>query len=276
MSLFAELLMILLGVLSFALWGEILRRKKVGLPVMPLNARNPIRWSPLVVTLSFCWIAFQIYALLKGSDDSNVSQSPIRAAQFSCALNVVILSLLLIMLTENGQRRISEFGITLKNWREETEYGTLAFLASLLPVFLVLWASWKWGFRTKETQHSFLKLIQENPDPEILFWITLAAVVLAPLTEELVFRVILQGSLQSKFSPATSIVISSIIFAGVHGFPDSLALVPLAVILGYVYHRRHSYLAVVVLHASFNLLNLILSQLSLQPDESASTVSLLW
>ncbi|MCH7990781.1 MAG: CPBP family intramembrane metalloprotease [Planctomycetes bacterium] len=258
MLLFLELLMILLGVLSFALWGEILRRKLVGLPVIPLSVRDPIHWSPMVVTFTFCWIAFQISAQFLESKDS---PDPLRAVQLSCAMNVVILSLLLMVLTEIGQRRISEFGITLKNWTEETRYGVMGFLASLLPVFAVLIVSLLLSLRSEETQHSFLKMLRENPGPEIFFWITLAAVVLAPLTEELVFRVILQGALQSKFSPTTSIAISSIVFAGVHGFPDSLALVPLAVILGYVYHRRHSYLAVVVLHALFNLLNLMLSLL---------------
>ena len=271
MLLFTVLLMFLLGGLSFALWGEIIRRKLVGLPVIPLKERDPIHWSPLVVTFTFCWIAFQIAVQFLESKDS---PDPIKAAQFSCVLNVVILSLLLILLTEIGQRRISEFGITLKNWTEETGYGVLGSLASLLPVFAILIVTL--SIRSEETLHPFLKMLRENPSLDKLFWITLAAVVFAPLAEELIFRVILQGSLQSKFSPAMAIAISSIVFAGVHGVPDSLALVPLAVILGYVYHRRHSYLAVVVLHAFFNLLNLILSQLSLQPDESASTVSFLW
>jgi membrane protease YdiL (CAAX protease family) len=255
--LFLELLMILLGGFVLALWGELFRR----MLVIPLSARYPIRWSPLVVTFTVCWIALQIALQLTASDEPDISKSPIRIIQFSCALNAVILSLLLIMLTENGKRPISEFGITLKNWTEETGYGVLGFLASLLPVFAVVIVSWLLSLRSEETQHSFLKMLQNNPGPEILFWITLAAVVLAPLTEELIFRVILQGALQSKFSPATSIAVSSLVFAGVHGIPDSLALVPLAVILGYVYHRRHSYLAVVVLHALFNLFNLILSQL---------------
>jgi len=38
-----------------------------------------------------------------------------------------------------------------------------------------------------------------------------------------------------------------------------LPLVPLALILGYVYYRRHSYLSVVLLHALFNGANLWLA-----------------
>ena len=276
MLLFAELLMILLGVLSFALWGKIIRQKLVGLPVIPFRVREPIRWSPLVLIVTFCWIALQVVGQVQLWFETKRSAASLESLQGSNMINFILLISLLVLLSKAGERRLSEFGISWGNWKRETLYGLLGFSASLLPVFLVQLASLKWEFRTEETQHSLLKLLQENPGPETILWITLAAVVMAPLTEELVFRVILQGSLQSKLSPKTAIAISSIVFAGVHGFPDSLALVPLAVILGYVYHRRHSYLAVVVLHALFNLLNLILSQLSLQPDESASTVSLLW
>ena len=59
-----------------------------------------------------------------------------------------------------------------------------------------------------------------------------------------------------------SIAISSVAFVMVHGFPDMLALLPLAVVFGYVYERTHSYLAVVAMHATFNGVNLGLALLS--------------
>jgi membrane protease YdiL (CAAX protease family) len=45
-----------------------------------------------------------------------------------------------------------------------------------------------------------------------------------------------------------------------------LPLLPLALVLGYVYDRRHSYLAVVVLHALFNLTMLAAQLLTLPPS----------
>ena len=39
---------------------------------------------------------------------------------------------------------------------------------------------------------------------------------------------------------------------------------PLALVLGYVFHRRHSFLAVVVLHAIFNAMNLIIALLKIK------------
>jgi membrane protease YdiL (CAAX protease family) len=52
------------------------------------------------------------------------------------------------------------------------------------------------------------------------------------------------------------------IFSVVHGVPDCFPLFPLALILGFVYHRTRSFLAVVVLHALFNATNLTLSVLN--------------
>jgi membrane protease YdiL (CAAX protease family) len=39
----------------------------------------------------------------------------------------------------------------------------------------------------------------------------------------------------------------------------SVALVPLALVLGYVYYRSNSYLAAVIVHALFNALNVFIS-----------------
>ena len=80
------------------------------------------------------------------------------------------------------------------------------------------------------------------------------------------YRVILQGWLESWLPPWTAIVISSALFCAGHGYPDSLALGPLALTLGYVYHRRRSYLTVVVTHAAFNAVMLLLMALQ---DSSA-------
>ena len=60
-------------------------------------------------------------------------------------------------------------------------------------------------------------------------------------------------------SSTLAIGISSIAFAMVHGPLDGAALMPLALLLGILYDRRHSYLAVVVAHAFFNLWNIALT-----------------
>ena len=91
------------------------------------------------------------------------------------------------------------------------------------------------------------------------------ATILAPLTEELMYRVTLQEGLE-KFAPGNaSIWLTALLFAGVHsvnGRPDALPLFPLALILGYVYRQTHSYVAVFTLHALFNGLTVIMTRVA--------------
>ena len=87
---------------------------------------------------------------------------------------------------------------------------------------------------------------------------------MAPIEEELLYRVIFQGTLQRYVSPLTSIIISAAVFSAVHGFPDALGLFPLALILGYLYWRTGSYLTIVTTHAAFNGVTVLLTVLSPQ------------
>ncbi len=64
-------------------------------------------------------------------------------------------------------------------------------------------------------------------------------------------------------STAFAIGISSVLFAFAHGFPDSVALLPLAAAIGWTYHRRRSYRTVVLIHVLFNGFNLLIAGLGI-------------
>ena len=53
------------------------------------------------------------------------------------------------------------------------------------------------------------------------------------------------------------------LFAFAHGFPDALALLPLAAALGYAYLRRRSYVTVVLVHFFFNSFNMAIALIAL-------------
>lgn len=264
------LVVILFAAGSFAIWAEITRRLAVETPVVPRYDHGPVDWNRMVVVAAVIVIGVLVWASYRSPSGE---KPDLQTLQWNAAINLGILGVLLLMLSEAGRKPLSMFGITWKNWQEQLPWGFWGFLASLVPVYMVIVMTLP--FRSLETQHPFLKLIHEQPGVELYAWITVTAVVLAPFYEELLFRVILQGALQSRFSPAVAIGTSSVIFAGVHGVPDSLPLLPLALILGYVYYRRHSYAAVVLLHALFNAFNLLLSQFSLFFDLPESQGSVL-
>ncbi|MAG92733.1 MAG: hypothetical protein CMJ48_03130 [Planctomycetaceae bacterium] len=179
----------------------------------------------------------------------------------SCAagLSATIAILLLLPQLSIEPRRLQDFGVSIHAFNGQLKDGLWGFGAAVAPVAIVLAATF-W-LRTDATKHSFLKLLAADARISTVLIITLAAVIAAPLIEELIFRVVIQGWLQTKLRPAAAIGIVSVLFAAVHGFPDSLVLVPLAVVLGIVYYRRYSYVAVVVAHMLFNATNVILALL---------------
>lgn len=112
--------------------------------------------------------------------------------------------------------------------------------------------------------HPLLEMMQSGADPVLLSLIVLTAVVLAPVVEELQFRVVMLGGLLQLSHQGLALVISSIGFSMAHGFPDAIALLPLAFALGYTYLQRRSYCTVMMVHFLFNGFNLLLALLAMQ------------
>jgi uncharacterized protein len=174
--------------------------------------------------------------------------------QRGAALSIMEIMIAIAVLTGGFQVSLGSVGLRLSSLGRQLTDGALAFLASFGPVFLVLLATY--ALRTEENQHPYLKLLREDPSPLTFGWLVVAAVVITPVKEELLFRVMLQDGLARRIGAAPAIGIVAVLFCYVHGFPDSLALVPLALILGYVYHQRQGAVAVIVTHALFNLANI--------------------
>ena len=85
----------------------------------------------------------------------------------------------------------------------------------------------------------------------------LLAAVLAPLVEELMYRVVLQTWLEKIAPRREALIVVALVFSAMHQLPDAIPLFPLALILGYVYQQRRSYLSVVLIHMLFNGANLL-------------------
>jgi membrane protease YdiL (CAAX protease family) len=161
-----------------------------------------------------------------------------------------------------GPLRREDFGWNPANWRGDLLIGAAGFFASLIPVSYVNEGVENLGLRGEGVKHLFFKILDGDSGSRILFWIALSVVVLAPLAEELTYRVLLQGWCQSQIPPWKAILFSAVIFSLVHGTPDCFPLFPLALILGYVYYRRRSYLSVVAIHGLFNATNLAFAVLT--------------
>jgi membrane protease YdiL (CAAX protease family) len=113
------------------------------------------------------------------------------------------------------------------------------------------------------SSHPFLEMLSDGANWDIMLLILLMAVVVAPISEELIYRVIILGGMAQAGYQATGWTVASILFALAHGFPDCVALLPLSFVLGYTYFRRRSYRTVVLVHFLFNSFNMVLALLAL-------------
>lgn len=89
--------------------------------------------------------------------------------------------------------------------------------------------------------------------------VVLVVVVLAPLTEELLYRGVLLSRVRRDFSPHAAVVISAAVFAGIHLIdPDAVLAIPglfvIGVVLGYQALRTQRLGLAITTHAGVNLL----------------------
>ena len=148
----------------------------------------------------------------------------------------------------------------------ELRYAGETFLAAYVPttflrVLVVLIT--KSIFGEDPGQHPFLDMLDSGVDFSVMALIVLTAVIMAPVVEELQFRVVMLGGLAQLGRPMLALGLSSFLFAFAHGFPDSLALLPLAVALGYTYLRRRSYVTVMLVHFLFNGFNMAIALIAM-------------
>lgn len=210
--------------------------------------------AAVVLTVALIWLSF--LSVIQPASQP-VSPPTVQRVQDHCLEKVLLIVILLPLLTGFRIERLAEFGFALSGARRQIADGLETAHASFLPVLCVLFATSP--LRRSDTKNPLLRLMEQDGALPTLGWILLAAVVLAPLAEELMFRVILLGWLKTKTTSVHAIGISSVAFALIHGPLDGVALLPLALLLGYLYDRRQSFLSVVVAHAFFNLWNIALS-----------------
>ena len=78
--------------------------------------------------------------------------------------------------------------------------------------------------------------------------LTLGAVFIAGISEEILFRGFLQKSFENAVSPIRAVLISSLVFSLVHLSPQLLQIFLLGILLGYIAFRTNSLYPSIVLH----------------------------
>jgi len=208
-ELISWLLMLCLLATSGTAWVLAFRRRSSGEPLLRYEPRQHVPWGALDLLLFLClFIAFIVVAgavlALSGSTEFTLpleKQSAVGRALtifFSAASEfaLVIAALLLIAFKNSASR--SDLGIVVDRAGEDLRLGMVGFIYLAGPVFLIQAILSLWW----PSEHPLIELVRKNPSLSFFLVSIFSAVIVAPIAEELVFRVLLQGWLE-KFQSSS-------------------------------------------------------------------------
>ena len=226
-------------------------------PVVPVGA----------IIFGLLWLLYHVLNDVAAMLDSAAPptfdpERTLRALQQNCWLLGTGTGVAWMLVTRGEHDGLRAFGVRRSRFLAQIRDGLTTVTAAWLPVFAVLFATIP--LRTADRRHSVFQLLDADDSLAIYGWAVLSAVIVAPLFEELVFRVIVQTWLE-RFLGIAAVPVAAVVFASVHAMPDSLAIIPLALVLGDAWRTRRSYTEIVVAHATFNAVMLALD--ATMPDQ---------
>ena len=224
------------------------------LPWNPQNFEQPYPSIPvpaIILVIGFLGLLVLPSLFLASEKDFRFTPEEVMS---SCAISMMIWLMAFTFLTLIPNRSEKEYGITFDKFESQMQWGVAGYFLALPPTALIMVLSMFW--RTSEDAHPYLQSLIENPDPQLISSIAISAVFVAPLCEEMIFRVIIQSWLIQQTSYWQGVTITALVFALVHGIDDAILLMPLSFVLGILYAQTRSYYAVLITHGLFNAINL--------------------
>jgi membrane protease YdiL (CAAX protease family) len=272
---------LLLGILVFSLVLNVIVWPKVsrGETILQHVPRSPVPWGSLGALLAVLGTAMGIGAAFGRSEPTKLQALDLFSAG---VLELVMLAAVVGVVVLKHRPTRADWGLpaTRTEALADILLGVAVGCFALLPVMgLQLLMVYFFG----QSEHPLLQGLLRDRDPLLFVAAFFLAAIVAPLFEEVAYRLLFQGWLEKELvrpitevsdadeapveSPPTTVLttvqwapiaVSSIAFAlahAAHGV-DPVALVPLAVLLGYVYQRTHRILPTIVAHAAFNSFSL--------------------
>ncbi len=121
------------------------------------------------------------------------------------------------------------------------------------------------GLPVPNVGHEMLEQLVEADSAGTTIALLLAAIVAAPLLEEIIFRGLVQSTLSDALGPRrrwTVVLVASAVFTLIHfnvPWQAQPSLFILGIVLGWLYERTGSLLPSMIVHAGFNGLNVALA-----------------
>ena len=193
-------IVLVLAIASVGTWFWLVDRLKRG-PILAYEPRSPVPWHGVWTLLPILLVAFTMFAAYRGDDhvedDASATASDLvdRIAAGSAQQMAFVAAFLAVVIAVSGATR-SDLGLPKDGHQlvGDVRIGILAWLAALAPVYGVQVLMINLVGPTDG--HPLIKIVREHTSPLLFMLAFTAAVVVAPICEELLFRLLLQGWLE--------------------------------------------------------------------------------
>ncbi len=225
------------------------RRLRSGLPLIPQAETRPVPWSGTdVAGVVLAYVATATAAATALGKSPTLESMLAANSLINMAVSLITISWLMLRGAD-----LTDLGLAPVRPRRDLELaiaGWAFVLAPLLGLAAALNA-------VVTYEHPVVALLGESRSLAAVATVVIAAVVAAPIAEELFFRRILLGWLDKALpsgNGAPAILVSSAAFALAHQGQGLayLPLLPLGLVLGFIAHRTGTILPCILLHALFN------------------------
>jgi len=259
-----DFILLLPGTILLAVWLLKTSLGKTALDHCPPRRNNMPLYLPLIGL--FLWFGTVSVALSL----ANNSLDHLPEWQIAFVNNLILILgstativLALLLVRKTFARRLKGFGLNLKTIPGDLGIAILNLLAvwpALLAMIILTSSLGKllFGPDFHIRQHEELKLVTQHPQLSLRLLIIIAAVVVVPVLEEILFRGMFQSLIRSYTDrPWLSVAVSSALFASAHQNPQHWpALFALAICLGYAYEKSGSLFRPIFIHCLFNAVNI--------------------
>ena len=193
-------LWVLVPIASLLLWTSAIVRRGRGDALILYQPRRAVPWG--LIDLLVLFIALPLIQLvaisavvspahLEHLDDLSAKQqiAVLTASQLANLLTLVIGVALIRWRTGAG---CHDFGVSSGKFNRDVVLGVAGFVMLVVPVFALQFLLTRW----MESKHPLVEIIRENPHPIYFALSGFSALIVAPIAEECLFRVVLQGWLE--------------------------------------------------------------------------------
>ena len=243
------------GVAELPFVGEILDESVVSDPLTKRQIPIDFYRTPDLLGLGLIFVLFFNLALasVRSPEKESLTLDP------SLLLSSIAFQLMsagmVIFFVYSRIRPVAWLGLKWSSW----PWVFLIAPCAVLLIWLLLaglqvvgYMDWISSFGVETTQDT-VKILQESKDPTTLALMGIAAIVAAPVCEEIVFRGYVYPAMKSFSGPWVAGICTSLIFTAAHC--NLAALLPLFIfggLLAFVYEKTGSIWAPIAVHCAFN------------------------